>query len=234
MISLWVLAGTAVTIALIHTLMGPDHYLPLVILARANRWSTLKTASVTVVCGLGHVLGSVILGGVGIAAGFAITRLEAIESTRGNLASFLLIGFGIAYAAWGFRQARSKRTHSHGHLHTDGVDHLHSHRHGRKHLHLHPSSVNFTMTLFLLFGLGPCEPLIPLLMFPAAVHGASGIFLVTAVFGLVTIATMLGVVLFLRAGLSLSLKTVRLERYAHVMAGLTIIISGIAVRAFGL
>ena len=90
------------------------------------------------------------------------------------------------------------------------------------------------MTLFLLFGLGPCEPLIPLLMFPAAVHGASGIFLVTAVFGLVTIATMLGVVLFLRAGLSLSLKTVRLERYAHVMAGLTIIISGIAVRAFGL
>ena len=65
-----VLSVTAASIALIHTLLGPDHYLPFIVMARARRWSMRKTACVTLLCGAGHVLSSVLLGGVGIAAGF--------------------------------------------------------------------------------------------------------------------------------------------------------------------
>ena len=46
--SLNLLAGTA-AIAITHTLLGPDHYLPFVMMAHAGRWSRTKTAWVTAV-----------------------------------------------------------------------------------------------------------------------------------------------------------------------------------------
>ncbi len=46
--------------------------------------------------------------------------------------------------------------------------------------------------LFVIFLLGPCEALIPLLMFPAATESWATLFLVTGTFGLATVATMLG------------------------------------------
>ena len=38
-----VLLGTASTIGFIHTLIGPDHYLPFIVLSKARNWSTKKT-----------------------------------------------------------------------------------------------------------------------------------------------------------------------------------------------
>ena len=57
----------AVSIALVHTVVGPAHYLPFAVMARARRWSAARMISVTVACGLGHVIGSGLLGLVGIA-----------------------------------------------------------------------------------------------------------------------------------------------------------------------
>jgi nickel/cobalt exporter len=50
---------SAISVGAIHTLLGPDHYVPLVAMARAGSWSRLKTLGVTAACGLGHVAGSV-------------------------------------------------------------------------------------------------------------------------------------------------------------------------------
>ena len=73
------LALTAGSIGFIHTLMGPDHYLPFVAIAKARSWRLGRTLLFTVICGLGHVLGSVVLGVVGICAGLAVTQMEAFE-----------------------------------------------------------------------------------------------------------------------------------------------------------
>jgi len=62
--------------------------------------------AITAACGAGHVLSSVLLGTVGIGAGVALSRLQRIESLRGALASYLLIGFGLAYAVWGLRRLK--------------------------------------------------------------------------------------------------------------------------------
>ena len=51
----------AIAIGSVHTL-APDHWLPFAALARAERWSTRRTAVVTAGCGLGHVTVSVALG----------------------------------------------------------------------------------------------------------------------------------------------------------------------------
>ncbi len=50
-----VLLWTAASLGLLHTLLGPDHYLPFAMMARAGRWSRAKTAFITLACGLGHV-----------------------------------------------------------------------------------------------------------------------------------------------------------------------------------
>ena len=81
--------------------------------------------------------------------------------------------------------------------------------------------------------LGPCEPLIPILMYPAAENNVSGVILVSLLFSAVTIATMMTVVLTFRLGLShVNLKP--LERYVNVIAGATIAISGLAIQFLGL
>ena len=45
----------ALYIGFFHTLIGPDHYLPFIVMARARRWSMFKTGWITVLCGIGHL-----------------------------------------------------------------------------------------------------------------------------------------------------------------------------------
>ena len=60
--SIALLSVTAISIGFFHTLLGPDHYLPFIVLSQARNWSLKKTMIITFLCGLGHVLSSVILG----------------------------------------------------------------------------------------------------------------------------------------------------------------------------
>ncbi len=129
-----ILAGTAAILGFVHTILGPDHYLPFIVLSKARQWSSAKTVMITVLCGIGHVLSSVVLGFIGIALGIAVFRLEAVEAFRGELAAWLLIAFGFTYFIWGLHRAIRHRTHEHSHVHDDGEPHLHSHKHlGDKH-----------------------------------------------------------------------------------------------------
>ncbi|MCK6456682.1 MAG: sulfite exporter TauE/SafE family protein [Phycisphaerae bacterium] len=225
------LCGTAAFIGLIHTLLGPDHYVPFVVMAQAGRWSLARTLAITIVCGAGHVLGSVVLGGAGIALGAAMYRLAWIESIRGDVAGWLLLGFGLAYMAWGVRRAVRNRPHSHVHSHADGTVHAHEHTHHREHAHAHADEAAPSMTpwiLFTIFVFGPCEPLIPLLMYPAARHSPLGVAAVTLVFGVVTIATMTAVVWAAYCGL-MRLHAARMARYSHAAAGFALAACGLAV-----
>ncbi len=204
---------SAILIGFLHTVTGPDHYLPFVALARARGWSSLKLAVITAVCGVGHVLSSVIIGLLGVLLGVGINKLKAFEELRGDIAGWLLLGFGIAYMLWGLRQAWKEK---HPHFHET-----------------HPSRSTTFWTLFIVFVLGPCEPLIPLIMYPAA-RGDFHLFaLVALLFGSITVATMVAVVLLLSKGVSL-VKLGKLETYTHAIAGFIISITAASVLFFGL
>lgn len=208
-----ILVGTAAGIGFIHTLLGPDHYLPFIVLSKARQWSIIKTLVITFLCGLGHVLSSVALGFIGIALGTAVFKLEAIESFRGDIAAWFLIAFGFTYSIWGIHRAIRKKSHSHPHDIKVGS--------------LTP------WVLFTIFVFGPCEPLIPLIMYPAARNNMLSVAIVASVFGLITIGTMLTIVLASSYGLS-RLPLRRLEKYSHALAGLAILFSGGAIKLLGL
>ena len=86
--------------------------------------------------------------------------------------------------------------------------------------------------LFTVFIFGPCEPLIPLLMYPAAKSSWWGVALVAGLFAAVTIATMTVLVVLLVRATDL-VRLHWMHRYSHVMAGLVIVVCGLAVN-FGL
>ena len=241
------LSLTALAIGSTHTVLGPDHYLPFIMMARAGSWSIKRTGLITFLCGVGHVVGSIVLGILGILAGVMVSRLESIEAVRGEVAAVLLLVFGLAYMFWGLARARRHRDHAHVHLHQGSVVHVHTHQHpaehgvaqahlGHEHPHPQESTGTRTMTpwvLFLIFAFGPCEPLIPLLMYPAAESNFTGALLVAGVFSAATIGTMLLIVLGLYSGLrNLDLRV--LDRYSHFIAGLAVAACGAAILFLGL
>ena len=224
---------TAASIGFVHTIIGPDHYLPFIMIGKARSWTLQKTTVITLLCGVGHVIGSVLLGLIGIALGITVGFLEEIESTRGDFASWLLIGFGIAYAAWGLRIGFRAKEHSHGHDHNEKFHH-HSHHHLSRHTHIHGNEKSITpWALFVIFVLGPCEPLIPVLMYPAAQGDWQSLIGVTLVFGFVTISTMTFIVMISYKNI-INLKLGFLEKYTHALAGLIIAISGLTIQLIDL
>jgi sulfite exporter TauE/SafE len=230
------LVATAATIGVLHTLFGPDHYVPFVAMAKARSWSLRRTLAVTSVCGFGHIVGSVVLGSLGIALGWAVGGLEWLEGVRGSVAAWLLLGFGLAYTAWGLRQAMRSRPHKHWHSHADGTLHEHTHTHHEEHAHAHEAESGrgqvrsvTPWVLFVIFVFGPCEALIPMLMYPAAGGTWWGVAVVVMVFGLATLATMLATVAVGYLGVS-RIRLGRLERYSHVLAGLTLVACGLAIQ----
>ncbi len=226
-----ILTTTAATLGLVHTVLGPDHYIPFVVLARARSWSTARTAVITFLCGVGHVASSVVLGAIGIAVGIAVAKLEWIEAVRGDVAAWLLTGFGFVYMMWGLYRAVRGRPHRHVHPHPGGHVHSHDHLHEADHRHPHEAEAQVNLTpwiLFTVFVFGPCEPLIPLLMYPAASLSTWGVALVALVFGAATIATMEVLVLMLTHG-ARRLPGGHLERYGHAAAGAAILLCGVAI-----
>ena len=229
-----VLVGTTAVVAIVHALLGIDHSLPFIVLGRSRRWPLRRTIAVTVICGVGHVASSVVIGAVGAAAGVTLDLLAWVESARGEVAAALLIGFGLAYAAWAMSHRLRGVTHSHVHAHADGTVHEHPHAHHGEHLHPHMTGSSITpWALFVIFILGPCEPLIPLMVVPAMSGSWVGLAGVVGVFGVLTIATMAATVAVGYRGLS-AVPSRRLAPYADVVAGLVVAASGATVLFLGL
>ena len=158
--------------------------------------------------------------------------VAAFPGFEGAVAAWLLIGFGLAYAGWSVvrrlgRQPAPEQVHAHGH----GV--LHAHAGAERHRHPQKVPSLTFWSLFIIFVLGPCEPLIPLLMAPALEHGVWAAALVAGVFAAVTVGTMLAVVVLLTLGLKLTAVR-RLEAHAHTLAGLAVASSGLAIQLFGI
>ena len=225
------LAGVAL-VAMLHAALGPDHYLPFVMLARARRWSLQRTLVVTGACGLGHVMSSLLLGGLGLALGSAVGTLEQIEGQRGELAAWALVAFGFAYALLGVRHAWRRRKGLELHGHTGHV-HLHA---GGDHRHAHAGKLRHERTfwaLFIVFLLGPCEPLIPFFVVPASQDRLGLALLMGLVFCLTTLGTMLVMVAAATKGVE-RLRLGALERWSHALAGTVLVGSGGAMLMLGL
>ena len=208
-----ILCTLALTLGAGHTAAGPDHYVPFIALSNARNWSQRKTLLITLLCGLGHVLSSVVIGFVGLGVRKSVDSLEIIEGIRGDIAAWLLTIGGAIYLLWAVYALLKKKHQQHYH------DKDNDNR----------SKKSLTVwSLFIIFVFGPCEPLIPLLMFPAATISVWSVVIITTIFGLATLAVMLTFV-FIGTYSNSVLKKFDFHRYSHIIAGGLITFCGIAV-----
>ncbi|WP_159520994.1 urease accessory protein UreH domain-containing protein [Sunxiuqinia indica] len=228
---LYLLSISAASLGFIHTILGPDHYLPFIVLSKARQWSSQKTMWITFISGIGHVGSSVLIGFIGIALGISLNKLKSFESLRGEMVGWLLIAFGVGYSIYGIY----KYIKSLHHVHLPSfllpkrirdLQHLPTEEQTEDNVKLTP------WILFLIFVFGPCEVLIPMLIFPAYEHSTIGMLTVAIIFGIATIGTMLLAVYLGHKGTSL-VRFKKHERYLHLIAGLIITISGVGIVFMG-
>ena len=226
---------TAASIAVLHTVLGPDHYLVFTAMGKAQGWSLPKTLRVTAWCGLGQVASSMLIGLVGLLLGAQLATLVQIARVRGNLAGYALLAFGLVYLACGLTKAGREHVHSHVHVHEDVV-HEHKHDHRSDHAHVHRAGARNAITpwaMFIIFVLGPCEALIPLFMYPAAQNSAWLVVAVAVVFSVFTLLAMLVCVALTTIGIE-RLRLPATGRYAHAVAGASVAICGGLISFLGL
>lgn len=237
------LLWTALALGFLHTILGPDHYIPFVMMAKAQNWTRSKTALISFLCGLGHVVSSVIIGVILATAGMAFSEWEgsgwsAWHESRGSLAAWLLMGAGAAFFVWGVIRALRGHTHTHVHVHDDGTNHHHEHNHTERHMHIHNDKKNKVKrvtpwVLFIIFIFGPCESLIPLMLAAWAITGLGGTVLVAGVFSAITILTIMVAVGLLLMGVS-RIPLGRMDRWSTAVAGLSLVLCGAAIQWLGL
>ena len=128
-VPLLLVAAAGVGIA--HSVL-PDHWVPLAVIARANRWSLARTAKLSFLASLGHVGVSLLLGVVLAAAGLALRN--AIVAAEGQIVGGVLVLTGIGFLIWAL--ATRGRGHTHTHLHVQDpvhADYAAHHDHGHAH-----------------------------------------------------------------------------------------------------
>ncbi|MGE3779412.1 MAG: hypothetical protein AB7F89_19650 [Pirellulaceae bacterium] len=230
----------AVSIGFVHCVCGPDHYVPFVAMSRVGLWSLRKTLWITVLCGVGHVFGSAVIAFIGIALGLIVSQLEGFESVRGDIAAWMLLAFGVLYTVWGLYHAMTLPGHASAAGGTQ--DARSSSTDSRTGLSgSHPEARDLAKTtgnltpwvLFTIFLFGPCEPLIPMLMVPAAEANMFGVVWITFLFGVTTLLTMTTLVTLIYLGV-FSLEFRRFQQWGHALAGSVVMACGASILFLGL
>jgi nickel/cobalt transporter (NicO) family protein len=218
------LVATTVATAVVHTLI-PDHWLPFVLVARAEAWTIRRTVTLTAASGLLHVTLSIALGLVIVIAGRgAAGAVTGLGERLGSLSGWMMLTFGLCYMGWFLMRG--------GHVHSFGI---HPHHHPED--HEPPGRLGVRLkdlsgyTLAFVVGFNPCILLIPLVL-GAAQLSALTLVAVSVAFAISTIASMVLVTLAGLHGTS-RLTSPFLTRYGEALSGALIALTGLGVLLAG-
>lgn len=196
-----VIAGT-VLLALVHALI-PNHWLPLVAVARAEGWKRKEVTTVTLLAALAHVVGTVALGLV-----LGMIGKELVEEYGENIAmasSVLLIVFGLIYYT---------------------VNLPHHHHSGQEDVAKYKRSKSRWILIFIvMMFLSPCLE-VESLFLSAGVYGMGLVSLLGVIYAIVSISGILLLVTLGHRGVNL-LPAHFIEHNEKRISGVVLILVGI-------
>jgi nickel/cobalt exporter len=240
--SIFLLLGAAAVVALLHSIL-PDHWVPLAIIARTQRWSIMKTARVSALAAAGHIIASLLLGG--IIALIGLQFQHALETQQGHIIGGILMLTGIGFLIWGLLGGghghhHTGEGHTHGEMNEHDHDHIYEHEeHDHDHIHNHEPALETKKlarqrtlagrlaAIAVPFGVAasPDLTILPVALAASAL-GGTAIVSVLGVFAALTLLTFVGLtVLATLAGYQI--KGVWLEKNANTITSLVLIVIGI-------
>lgn len=229
---------TVAVVGVLHTVV-PDHWAPIVVLARQQGWSIARTARAAAVAGLGHVTTTLLLDALVWIVGASLAVRYGHFVSLASALALVAFGLWIAYGAWWELhvndQGRLQFEHAHLHRHYDGLEHVHWHAHheedqyalegGAVVMHAHEHVLAGRAALLLILGSSPMVEGIPAFL-AASTRGPRLLAIMALVFTFTTITTY---VMMSVAGVR-SLQRAALgtfERYGEVSSGLFVTTVGL-------
>ena len=199
------IAATGFAVAFLHAAL-PTHWLPFVLVGRAQKWSTGRTLGVTLLAGLGHV-------GLTIALGLALVMAGlALQPSLGGVFHWIVGGLMAAVGLFYVLRGR------------------HSHAVPAAGRRVYASDRAAIAALVTLLTLSPCEAFLPYYL-AGMEHGWQAFVALSLV---LLVATSAGMLIF--TGLSLAgfkrLGLQWVERYEETILGVALILVGVAVAFF--
>lgn len=216
------------TVGFLHSIL-PDHWVPLAVIARTQRWSIAHVARVSFLASVGHVLTSLILAGV--IAGVGLEFRHTLETEQGRIVGAILVLTGIAFLIWSLTGHGHHHHHDHHHSHDH---HPHDHDHHNHDHGAHPvggegTAIRRFAAIAGPFGAAasPDLTILPVALAASAI-GIGAVLATLVSFSLVTLVTF--VVLTVAATLAgYQVKGEWLEEHGNLITAVVLIVIGMAV-----
>jgi hypothetical protein len=214
------LIGAAAGVGFGHAVL-PDHWVPLAVVGRTNRYPLSRVARLSGLAGVAHVLVSLLLGAAIVAIGLQFR--SKVESAQDTIVGAVLVATGIGFLLFEL----SGRSHSHRHPPSQGHGHLHAHSHaGEDH-----GRLRGMMAIMIPFGAAasPDLTILPVFLAATAVGTSTAIGSLLA-FAAVTIATIVGLTLLATLG-GYQVRGRWLDQWGNAITAMVLMIIGALVLA---
>lgn len=199
-----ILAGSAALVGFLHSL-APGHWLPVVLVAKARRWSVQTVLLGAAVAASGHIIISNLLGAIAITIG--VHLFTGFEEEVERYGSLILVIFGLIYAIYAYFRHHS----CHGHTH-----------HGP-----HPKKGKAPFAFLFSLGFSPCIAVLPVFA-TASAKGATATLLAMIGFSLGVLLSLGSATVLATQGLA-KLDHPILEHYGDVLTGIGIVLMGVVL-----
>jgi nickel/cobalt transporter (NicO) family protein len=194
----------SIILSLIHVAV-PSHWLPIAVLGKSEKWTVRETMLITLLAGLAHAIGTILLGLVIGFIGFKMSGEHAIFTEV--ISPIVLILMGLVYFAMDMHE------HSHGHEALEGKKNRTK------------TSILLTLTTSMFFS--PCLE-IESIYLSAGAFGWKALTIVSIAYLLVTVLGMMLLVWLAFTGLK-KWNWHAFEHYERKITGFILIVLGILV-----
>ena len=201
----------SLALSVVHFLI-PNHWMPIVLMARSERWDQGRSLRIAALAGFSHTASSII---IGVAVGALGLKLTEVSKTAMELvAPVIFLIFGIMYILAGIRD--NIRDHKHRHIHLEEAT--------KKKTRAAVTAIVIAMFF------SPCME-IDTYFFNASLAGWQGILIVLVTYLLVTVA---GIIFMVRLGLKgvEAVKLQFLEQYEKHIMGFILILMALTFYVF--
>lgn len=212
----------SLALSLTHALI-PNHWIPLVVLSKTEKWNRFETAKITAISGFSHTLSTILIGIFVGLLGFKLN--EYINSVASLYAPVILTIIGLIYIYIDYRNNKKHDSHGQHHLHDN---HAHEHLDSEK-IKERRNKSNFALIVSLSTAMffSPCAE-IEAYYFSVGVYGWIGIIALSSIYLFVTILAMMILVDLSVTGIRrIDKKFHFLEHHDKLISGVILILLGI-------
>ena len=203
---MWQIFLGSLLLSVIHGLI-PNHWIPLIAISKAERWTNKETLFATFITGFSHMLSTII---IGIMVGFVGIKLtESYHNITKVAAPIIMVLIGIIYL---LIDLKSSRHHHHLDINEKVIKNK-------------KSKLAIITSLSIAMFLTPCIE-IEAYYFQAGTIGWLGIIIVSSVYLIITLIFMLALVYLGLKGVN-RFKSHFLEHHAKRITGIVMILLGL-------